>query len=54
MFVESGYRNNSTISIYILKGLASVYQLIQILHHQRLVLSRYKALNRTLVEIHVI
>ena len=40
------YRIYGTISIYILKGLASVYQLIQILLHLRLVRSRYIALNR--------
>ena len=40
------YRIYGTISIYILKGLAFVYQLILILNHKRLVRSRYIALNR--------
>ena len=40
------FRIYGTISIHILKGLASVYQLINILHHLRLGRSRYIAYNR--------
>ena len=42
------YKIYGTISIYFLKGLASIYQLILILHHKRLhvVRSRYIALKK--------
>ena len=49
MFLEPGCISTKiycAISIYILKGLDSVYQLILIVHHSRLVRSRYIALNR--------